>query len=118
MALFNYFVATVACPSCGTEGQYSFQADIGVLGLHTYQIGDRVRHELEPRERAPVGPDPGCDWTRPFWAVGLDVCRACRATVRARIEIRDSRFDAAVPDASIRDDFAWGYLDEPGGTGT
>jgi len=111
MAHFNYFIARVACPECGREQEFQFQADIGVLRFDSYHVGDAIRNEQLPGERFPIGPDPSCDWTRPFWAAGLDHCDACDRDVRARIEVRRGRFAAAVPDEEISDDFAWGYLD-------
>lgn len=111
MSHFNYFIATVVCPGCGREAELQFQADIGVLRFDSYHVGDTIVRESRPGERFPIGPDPACDWARPFWATGLEHCDACDRDVRARIEVRQGRFTAAVPDDGITDDFAWGYLD-------
>jgi len=113
MAYFNYFIAKAACPSCHRTQDFSFQADIGVLRWDSYFLGDTIAHKSLPGERFPLGPDPSCDWTRPFWAAGLDRCKECDTDVKARIEVHHSRFEAAIPDNNITDDFAWGYLDIP-----
>lgn len=114
MSYFNYFLAELACPSCGRTREFKFQADIGVLRFDSYALGEQIANERRPGERFPIGPDPSCDWDRPFWAAGLDRCAACESDIRVRIEVRSRRFDAAVPDDRPRDDFAWGYLDLAG----
>ena len=42
MSKVNYFVAQITCPHCGQPGVVYFEADIGILDLSTYQIGDLV----------------------------------------------------------------------------
>jgi hypothetical protein len=113
MAIFNYFVARVPCPICGTVADLHFQADIGVLRLDGYNIGDVVVHDASPGEKVRIGPDPTVDWLRPFWAAGLARCPLCVKDVTARIEIRSARYTAAVIDRDLTDLFAWGYLDAP-----
>jgi hypothetical protein len=109
MSKVNYFSAQTTCPHCDRSGVIHFEADIGVLDLSTFEIGDLVIKSVPPEGR-PIGPALDVEWERPFWAVGFGTCPQCRQDVVARIEIRDRRFSAAQPTLDTLDTFAWGYL--------
>src|SRR5262245_24749912 len=109
MSKVNYFSAEIRCPRCGKLGIVHFEADIGVLDLSAFEIGDLVIKTVPPEGR-PIGPDIDVEWERPFWAVGYGTCPHCREDVKARIEIRVRRFAAARPTLEHLGLFAWGYL--------
>jgi hypothetical protein len=83
------------------------QADIGELRYDSYSIGDLVIKRIPPMK--PYGPSEDCDFSRPFWALGLDECSLCNADIRMRVHVRDRRYVGVEPAQPGDQDFAWGY---------
>jgi len=109
MSRVNYFAAPIDCPHCGRCVRIAFEADIGVLDLTVFELGELVILTVPPQGKA-IGPAVYVDWERPFWAVGFGICPNCKKDVTARIVIRDRRFAAANPTRENLDTFAWGQL--------
>jgi hypothetical protein len=87
---FNHFLATARCPNCGSDGEISFVAKVGVLAHKECRIGDAV-YPVAPVDPATAAPAPNLGSSE-FASHGLGVCPACRYALWAQIHVHQGSF--------------------------
>lgn len=113
MGMYNYFIASAKCPTCGNVSQIEFQSNAGILDLEEFRIGDSLLTKPFGEYRGVIAPDKKVfEQDVNFWTTGLGICPICQSNIWAKITIEDKKFSKVEIINEPDNGYSWGIIDK------